>query len=128
MVDIVTLIGIAFGKDDESWLSALLLSDYTTPYVIEKVIRDTVVMEWNNQILIDRLFEAHEWLCINKPSIETYQDDALISACLNYRIDLIERIMQKFKKLTFETVEKLIRFASHHNRQDISTLLNMFYS
>lgn len=119
MVDIVTLIGIALSKDDESWTDSLLLSDYTTTCVIERVLKDVAIMDWKNQKLIDKLFEAYEWLSIHKPCEETKQDEALMTACIHDRIDLIEKMIKTFKKLTPDNFQILLGIAKHHNRIDI---------
>jgi len=91
MVDIVTLIGIALDSEDEKWVDVLLLSDYTTTYVIEKVLQDITIMECKNQKLINKIFEAYEWLSINKPCEKTIQYNTLMTA----HVLMIELILLK---------------------------------
>ena len=126
MVNIVTLIGIALDSEDEKWVDVLLLSDYTTTYVIEKVLKDITIMECKNQKLINKIFEAYEWLSIHKPCEKTIQYNTLMTACLNDRIDLIEKMIKIFKKIPLNNFQILLSIAKHHNRADIYTILENY--
>lgn len=128
MIDIVKFISFAFDNGDSSWLSVFLLSEYATAFVLEKAINEVALMNFTDQTLIDQLFEAHMWHSIHKPTEETCQDEAFFDACFSDRIDLIERMLNQFKRLSPDEIALQRSIAIAQGRKGIQECFARFDS
>jgi hypothetical protein len=128
-LDIRIFIGIAFSKNDPIWLNVFLLSDYATPYIIEQAIENVVIMKHTNLEMIENLFVSHEYLSKKTcESHQSHQDNVLFAACFDNRIDLVTRIIKKFKSITPAMLDKCREMAHTQCNDELREILGGSHS
>ena len=123
MIGMDFLLKHALDTDDKEWMNILLFCDHTTHVSIEKTLSATDSL---NTELIDRMFEAHRWLAVNKPCEANEQEAALLSVCIKDRADLVQRMLKDFRNLSPAYVATLLGIARHHRQTEIESMLKTY--